>query len=505
MIILLTIKFSLKTTQNSKMKPSQLLLFLLLPFVIFSQKLQRNVFEYEKLKSDNFIVCDETTNKQLESALLKISENNSTSAVAISKKIFDTNNNCFGTFETYGFALFRNGQWFEGIQIIEDGIKKFGSVPELIKRKSEMSLEMAQLGTQQKNIDGNSVYNSGNSNYDEDQFKEENFKSALADLEYLIKIYNRVEEIYYAAKIQQLLNDYNKSNETFKMLLNDPEYKNTALYNIGDNYIALKDLDKAEKEFTTLVSENPKEGEIYDKLAEIYELRNDKIKAEEFNAKSIFYKNVPEDTNLEYNKENFELLKFFGTNENKPDKKLKKLKEIIGQNNTQYTVDVCLMILKLHANHGNGVEEKAAATLKTIGKPGIEKVNKLFQTNVSTCTITNLADVMASVKDENSWILMKEYLPYIATMPMTLIPPSVPEKMILFNEERGIKEILTTVKPLLLQVEDNSNNPLGEMAGFGQYVYYMPLGKVNKDKLKKIASDLHYTDQEFYLLQEKIK
>lgn len=486
------------------MKSSHLLPFLLLPFLIFSQNLQRNVFEYPKLKSDNFIVCDETTNKELESVLQKIGENNSTAAVEICKKIFDTKNDCFGTFETYGFALFRNGQWFEGIKIIEDGIKKFGSVPELIKRKSEMSLEMAQLGTGQKNIDGNSVYKSDNSNYNEDQFKEENLKSALTDLEYLIKKYNRTEEIFYAAKVQQLLKDYNKSNDTFKTLLNDTQYKSIALYNIGDNYIALKDLDKAENEFNALLTENPKEGEIYDKLAEIYKLRNDKIKAEEFGTKSIFYKNIPEDTDLEYSKENFELLKFFGGDE-KPAKKLKRLKEITNQNKPQYTVDVCLMILKLHANHGNGVEEKATETLKKIGKPSIEKVNKLFQTNISTCTIADLADVMASVKDENSWALMKEYLPYIARMPMTLIPPSVPEKMILFNEEKGITEILATVKPLLVKVEDNTNNPLGEMLGNGEYVYYIPLGKVNKIKLKKIATDLHYTDQEFNLLQEKIK
>lgn len=478
---------------------------LLLPLLAFSQKLQRNVFEYEKLKSENFAVCDESTNKELESVLLKIEENNSTTAVEISKKIFDAKQDCFGTFESYGLALFRNGQWLEGIKVIEEGIKKFGSVPELIKRKSEMSLEMAELGTGQKNIDGNSVFNSGNSNYDEEQFKDENLKSALVDLEYLIKKYNRTEEIYYAAKIQQLLKDYDKSNDTFRMLLSDPDYKIAALYNIGDNYIALNDLDKAEKEFNALLSENPKEGEFYSKLATIYKLKNDKTKAEEFGTKSIFYKNIPEDTDLEYSKENFELLQFFGTDENKPAKKLKKLQEISNQNNPQYTIDICLMILKLHANHGNGIEEKATETLKKIGKPAIEKVNKLFQSNVSTCTITNLADIMASIKDENSWALMKKYLPYIATMPMTLIPPSVPEKMILFDEERGITEILITVKPLLTETKEETNNPLAEMTGFGQYVYYIPLEKINKEKLKRIASKLNYTDHEFSALQKKIK
>ncbi len=66
----------------------------------------------------------------------------------------------------------------------------------------------------------------------------------------------------------------------------------------------------------------------------------------------------------------------------------------------------------------------------------------LFESNISTCTITNLADIMATVKDEKSWELLKRYLPEIAHMPMTTLPPSIPEKMIKFNEDKGIKEIL---------------------------------------------------------------
>ncbi|MCP2027260.1 tetratricopeptide (TPR) repeat protein [Flavobacterium sp. HSC-32F16] len=486
------------------MKLKFLLFFLTFSVYSFSQKLQRTVFDYEKLKSDNFAACDETVAKEQENISIKLQENNSTAAIAISKKLYDNKNDCFGTFEVYGYSLFRNGQWFEGIDIIEKGITKFGSVPELIKRKSEMSLEMAELGTRQKNIDGNSVFKADSLQYNEDQFKEENLKSALIDLEYLIKVYGRSEEIYYAAKIQQLLTNYTKSNETFKTLLNDEKYKNAALFNIADNYIALKDFTSAEAEFNKMLAENPKEAIIYDKLSEIYEFKKDKAKATELASKSMFYQNIPSDSDLEYSKENLELLQFFGSDENKPAKKLKKLQEILNQNKPQYTIDVCLMILKLHTNHGNGVEEKATEILKNIGKPSIEKVNKLFQSNVSTCTITNLADVMAGVKDENSWELMKQYLSYIATMPMTLIPPNLPEKMIQFNEDRGITEILTTVKPLLTK-QENNEDPLSQLGGFGQYVYYSPLGKVSNEKLKKIAAELKYSDKEFSLLKDKIK
>jgi len=142
--------------------------------------------------------------------------------------------------------------------------------------------------------------------------------------------------------------------------------------------------------------------------------------------------------------------------------------------------------------------------LSNIGKSAIVKVNLLFQTDVSTCTITNLAEIMAIVKDDASWELMKQYLPNIANMPMTLIPPTLPEKMVKFDEDKGIKEILLVVKQLLSE-DKKSDDPMAELNGFGQYVYYSPLENISKKKLKKIATELNYTDQEFELLEAKIK
>lgn len=486
------------------MKFKILIILTILPFLVFSQKLKRNTFEYEKLKTEKFVECDENLKKELELSFIAIQENKSAEAVKIAKKTYNNNKDCYQVFEAYGYALFRSGEWFEGIEIIEKGIQKFGSVPELIKRKSEMSLEMAQLGTGQKNIDGNSVYKTNSLKYDEEQFKEENLKSALVDLQYLMTNYNRSEETYYVAKIKQLLKQYDNSTEIFKTLLDDNEYKNASIFNIADNYIAQSRFIEAENELNKLLVDNPKEGEIYDKLAEIYDHKKDENKTKEYKNKASFYYNVPSFLNLEYSKENFEILKFFGTDEHKSEEKIKKLNEILEQNNQDYTIDVCLIILKLHANHGNGVEEKATEILVRIGKPAIGKVNKLFQLDISTCTITDLADIMATVKDEDSWELMKRYLPYIANMPMTLIPPSLPEKMIQFDEEKGIREILAVVKPLL-NSDNKSDDPMEELSGFGQYVYYSPLKKISNTKLKKIANELNYSDKEFKLLEEKIK
>lgn len=486
------------------MRTRYLIILTILPFIGFSQTYKRNFYEYEKLKIDTISNCNEEILLNLEKSFVFLQENNSNNAVKIARQEYEKSKNCPQVFEVYGYSLFRSGEWFEGIEILEKGIEKFGSNPNLIKRKSEMSLEMAELGTGQKNIDGNSVYKANSLKFDEEQFKSENFKSALNDLEYLVKVYNRNEEIFYVAKINQILRNYEKSNEILKTLLNDEKFKNYAVFNLSENYINLNKFEDAENELNKLLVENPRDGQIYEKFAEIYDLKKDKTKSQDFKNKSIYYNNIPRFSNLEYSTENFELLKFFGTNENKPDKKIKKLLEIEKQKNQEYIIDVCLMILKLHANHGNGVEEKATEVLEKIGKPSIEKVHLLFQSDVSTCTITNLSDIMATVKDEKSWELLKSYLPQIANMPMTLIPPSLPEKMIKFDEDRGIREILIVVKSLLNNDSKNDDS-LAELSSFGQYVYYSPLKKISKSKLKKIATDLNYTNEDFKKLEDKIK
>ncbi len=489
------------------MKITAIIILTLIPFLSFSQKYKRNTFKYEKLKSENFAECDDSTNSILEKSFIAIEQNNSRFAVDNSKGIYDNKKDCYQVFEVYGYSLFKNGNWFEGLEIIEEGINKFGSVPSLILRKYKMSLEMAYLGTGQKNIDGSSVYKANSIDYDEEQFRAENYRSALVDLEYLIKEYNRSEEIFYAAKVHQILKQYEKSTEFFSKLLTDEEFKYDASYNIADNYIVQNKLTEAEIELNKLLSDSPREGMLYEKLAEVYEKKNDATKSNEYQQKAIYYYNVPDFLDLEYSDENFELLLFFGTDEKTVDEKMNKLNTLFEKSSQERTIDVCLMILKLHANHGNGVEERATEVLKEIGKPTIEKVNKLFQLDVSTCTITSLADVMAIVKDENSWKLMKQYLPSIVNMPITLTPPNLPAMMIQFDEENGVREILIVVKPLLTAKKENknSNDPMADLKGFGQYVFYSPLKEIDRTKLKEIAKELNYSDEEFILLEEKVK
>lgn len=477
--------------------------FAILPLLSMSQEFTRNTFDYESLESENFPECDEKTILNLENSFVAISQNNSAAAVENAKNVYDVNKNCPQVFEVYGFSLFRNGKWFEGLEIIEEGIRKFGSVPELIKRKSKMSLEMAQLGVGRKNIDGSTVYKANSLDYDEDQFILENFTSALADLNYLMINYQRSEEIFYVAKINQILERYEESNKVFEYLLDDEDYSFDATFNLADNYISQNKLTEAENELNKLFTIHPRMGIILEKLSELYEKMEDPVLAQEYEKKAVFYSNVPDFLEIEYSEANFELLVLFGTDESSGEDKRKKLEEIYDDGNNEFTIDICLIILKLHANHGNGLEEKASEILGKIGQPSIEKVNKLFQEDVATCTITNLAGVMATVKDEKSWELMKNYLPYIANMPMTMIPPNLPEKMVQFDQKRGVTEILLTVQPLLTK-KKSEDGPMAELSGFGQYVYYVPLKEIKQSKLIKTAKKLGYTDEEIELLKKKL-
>lgn len=477
------------------------------PFITFSQDFTRKVFDYKNLEKD-YPKCADNILIELDKSVNLLKENNSEKAVEISKKIFEENKNCPEIYQNYGYCLFRNGQLIEGINIIDNGIEKFGSVPDLIKRKSEMSLELFEIGVGQKNIDGNTVYLSKDKRlkYDEKQFKDENLKSALIDLEYLTSKYeNRNEELYIIAKIKQLNSDFEKSNEIFEKLSKIEEYRENSIFNIADNYIQTKKYDEAEKQLLNLIERNPKEGQLYNKLASLYEIKEDKLKQNEFKQKAIYFDNIPYFSDLEYNDKNYNLILFFGSEKNNYKEKIKKLNLIQKTENENYLIDICLVILKLHANHGNGLEDDATKILIQIGKNSLEKTHKLIKTNISTCTITNLAEIMSTIKDESSWEILVEYLSILPNMPSTLIPPNVPEQIIKFNEERGIKEVLKIIKILLRKEKSNDDNPMSQLSSFGDYIFYSALENINNQKVLKIAKELEFSENELKELREKIK
>lgn len=466
----------------------------------FAQKYSRRHFDYKKLKLDTVTICDNVILAQLEKVFTAIDGNNSAAAVRIAKGVFENNAPCPQIFEVYGIALFRSGEWFAGVDMIEKGIDKFGRIPELIKRRSTMSLEMADLGTGQKNIDGNSVYKANAMKYKEDQFKQENLKSALNDLLFLEQNYQRTEEIFIIGKVYQLLKEYKESTVFLEKLSSDEEYKVVSQYTIAENYIALKQYSAAEQIIQSLQKKLPNNAQLYSTLADIKSLTGDTLAAKALHQKATFYNIVPDFFEVAYSPDYYNQIVLFGDDKKATKEKLDLLESVYKQGDNEKTIQLCLVILKMHTNHGNGVEERATEILAQIGKPCLDKVHKLFQTDVSTCTITNLAEIMATVKDTSSWSYLKGYLPYIAQMPSTLIPPAVPAMAIKYNEDEGVEEILKVIQPLLEQPKNSE-----VFGGFSMFAYYTPLAKIDWTKVKSIATRLQYTPEQLKKLEDELK
>lgn len=477
------------------------LVILFFTSICFSQTYSRKHFDYYNIKND-VENCNQIINDELNEAIVYVQSNNSSKGLEISKSLYEKYS-CPEVYETYAVCLFRNGEIIKGIELLEEAIEKFGSKLELIKRKYILLLEMYQSGVRQKNIDGNTVFLSEDNGlkYNENDYKSENLNVALNDINYLISISNdNKEEIFLSGKIYQIKEDFENSNEQFNKLLNDKEYGEIALFNLADNYIKLKMFDEAENKLNALEEMRPRQPEVLEKLSELFDLKQDIEKRKFYNDKSIFYQIVPSFCDLEFNQSNLELVRFF-YEDNQYKQKLKKLNELKKANQITL-IDACIIILYIHMNHSNGLEDDVAKILTEIGKPTLDKVHKLFQSNISTCTVTTLSEIMAKIKDESSWEIMTEYLPYIAQMPSTLIPPFVPKYVIEFDEKRGLREVLKVVKPFL---KEQCSEFVQNMGFSNLYVYFSALEKVNKNELEKACKELEYSDEEIKILKEKIK
>ena len=108
------------------------------------QDYSRKQFDYYKLEEKATAGCTDDVSKQVEESMSFVDDNNSERGIAISKALFDKGEAtaCPNLYAAYGNALFRNGQWEEGVSVLEQGIEKYGSNPELISRRGNMCLEI---------------------------------------------------------------------------------------------------------------------------------------------------------------------------------------------------------------------------------------------------------------------------------------------------------------------------------------------------------------------------
>lgn len=470
------------------------------------QGFERIIFDYPQMPDTGKIVCHDTTIEKLNKVLELIETLHSEKSAKLAKEVFEESVKCPQLFEVYSWALFRSGEWLESMSIIDSAIRFYGSNPDLILRRGYMNIEMAEQGTGVRNIDGNSVYLSRDKrlNYDDSAFMKQNYLAALNDFKYISDTYQgRFNEIYLTGYIFQKLENYNGSTEYASTLLENEEYSDDASFMIVENYIGQKEFSKAESTLQNLVIKYPRNPKIQKKLARLYELSGEEDKLNNARLKSQYYSWMPEYCDLEYSTENYETIRFF-LEDNSTEQKLNKVEEINMQDVNRAT-DLFIAILNTHANHGNGVEEKAEKLLIKIGNSVVPKIILLMQNAPSTCTVTIAASILAEIKDPSGWQPMVEYLPRMENLPFTLTPPEIPAQIIKFDKEKGLIVLLEWIKGQLEAEETISDNPLDELDGIFAFTsIYAPLSAYKKKDIKKVALDLKYTNDQIDKLMNKI-
>jgi tetratricopeptide (TPR) repeat protein len=481
------------------------LIFLFICQLTFGQDFQRKIFNYSQLNEDS-IICPNLILEELDQVLILIENLQSERAAILGEEMFNKFEKCPALFEVYSWALFRSGHWMKSVQIIDSAIMTYGPNPDLILRRGNINIEMAELGVGIRNIDGNSIYLSKNKklNFEESNFKKQNYLSALNDFKYIADTYqDRFHEIYLTGYIYQKLENYEESNSYLTKLLSNDDYADDITFVIVNNYIGQKKYDKAENTLRNLEVKYPRNSDIQVKFSELYEISGNQEKLKSSHLKAQFYSWVPEYCDLTYTNENYQLIRFF-LEDNSSKEKIKKLKKI-RKNNEELSIDLLITVLNTHSNHGNGVEEEAKKMLIKAGKSVVPKVILLMENAPSTCSVTKAASILAELKDPRGWEAMVNYLPRMENIPFTLIPPNVPEQIIKFDREKALITLLKWIKGQLKTEEQTSDNPMDELGGiFASTSIYSPLSVYKKDELKKAANNLKYTDDQIEKLLEKV-
>ena len=480
-------------------------LFLLAPGA-FGEEFTRTRFEYETMPKKPYQGCDYAELRSIRLALRQVEQLESKQGVATSKGIFLSTKKCPEVFDAYAWSLFRSGEWLEGINMIDEGIRTFGSYPDLIRRRGHMGWEMGDLGTARRVVDGNTIPLPKEKAlpFEEKRFREENYRIALQDFLFLVNTQPEpYEETFIVGYLYHRLGDYEKSNRFFEKLVGLDKYRLNAVIAMTNNYIVTKQYGLAEKTLLNLDAKYAKSAAVYRQLSHVYWESGATTKGREFQRRAAYFQWVPPFTDLTYSDQNYAMIAFLVQN-NPSVHKLRELEAITRGLDRDSAIDVCVTILAIHANAGNGLEEKAVQELVRFGKPSVPKVIQLLQMAGAPVSATaSAAEVLSVLKDERGWQPLVDSLPGMAVLPGTAVPPPIPEKILAFDRDRGIKVLLPVLRDMIRadQNGDDSVNP-AEVAGRTKIyqAFYHPLKQVEKADLVKTAQQTGYTEKEIVIL-----
>ena len=486
-----------------------LLLFFLAPGA-FGGDFTRTRFEYETMAKKAYQACDAAQLKAAQLALGQVDQLQSRAGLATAKELYGVTKKCPQVYDAYAWSLFRSGEWLESINVIDEAIRTFGPYPELVRRRGYMGAEMGDLGTMRKVVDGNAVNLSKDTGlpFDEKQFKEENYRIATQDFLFLVNTQpEQYEEIFVVGYLYHRLGDYEKSNKFFEKLTGLDKYRLNATIAMTNNYIVTKQFGLAERTLLDLDAKYPKSAAVYKQLSLMYWESGATTRAREFQKRASFFQWVPPFTDLTYSDENYQMISLLVQN-NPAEDKLRRLEGITRGMDRESAIDVCITILASPTNQRNGVQEKAVQELIRFGKQSVPKVIRLLRMdNASTPAMTSAAEVLSVVKDERGWQPLVDTLPGISKLPGTVIPPAIPDKIVAFDRERGLKVLLLFIRDMI-RSDQNGDDSVDPANAFGRgmvyQVFYHPLKQVQKADLVKVATESGYTEKEIAVLSKGV-
>jgi len=476
----------------------------------FGADFTRTRFEYETMPKKPYQACDPVQLKNVRLALRQVDQLQSRQGLATAKEAYSQAKKCPEVSDAYAWCLFRSGEWLEGINVIDEAIRTFGSYPALIKRRGYMGWEMGDLGITRKVVDGNTipVLKDKGLPFDDKQFKEENYRIALQDFLFLTSTQPEpYDETFIVGYLYHRLGDYEKSNRFFEKLVGLDKYRLNAVIAMTNNYIVTKQYGLAEKALLSLEAKYSKSAEVYRQLSFVYWESGATTRGREFQRRAAFFQWVPPFTDLTYSDQNYQMIAFLVQN-NPTEAKLRELEGITRGLDRDSAIDVCITVLATHANAGNGLEEKAVQELVRFGKQSVPKVIQLLRmNNVSTFTTTSAAEVLSVLKDERGWQPLVDSLAYMAKLSGATAPPAVPDKIVAFDRDRGLKVLLPVLREMMRadREGDDSVNPSDIFGRTLIYqAFYHPLKQVEKADLIKIAREAGYTDKEIAVLSKGV-
>jgi len=396
------------------------------------------------------------------------------------------------------------------IEIIDNAISDFGPHEQLVKVRQRIAIDMAFMGTDKRLVDGMTLYlpPARALPYENEQFKTESFSSALHDSLFLLKLYDGDNEelVLEIAELYRLLGNYEKSN-SYIINYGLNHILPLAELMVARNYIKMGNYENAEQSLKALLEFYPDWEDLYYALDELYEEMGDEEQMLHYRKRRRFFAMVPDFKGLEYCDDLLQEIDFFN-GDNPPQEKLQRYQNYI-EGELDDLLNISVIILYCHENHGIGLEELIVETMIEVGEDAIPIMIDLFQTpNISTCTITSCCEVFSTLRDPRGWDAMVNYLPTMVYLPGTLIAPRVAEHLLLYDEFQGAQEIITVIKTFLLSDEEarqsEDESPMRYNFSFSKSRLFSALRDMPKEKVKEIALDLDYSSYEIDLLLAKI-